>query len=242
MAEPTPSTSPAGDDRNLVRIDDSYLNLSLEDKLTMFWEKNGRAISFVVAAVAVSLVAKWGFDQYAAARSRAISAEYAAATDSAALAAFRAAHPSTQLAGAAALRLADEAYSTSRYTEAAKLYAEAAPLLGGQPLADRARLGLAISQLQAGDAAAKSTLETLANDTALSGTLRAESAFHLAVLARDASATAEARRWSELALSVQPQGLWAQRAMQLASELPVAQTTAQTGEINTEVTFPSPSK
>ncbi len=242
MAEPTPSSSPAGDDRNLVRIDDSYLNLSLEDKLTMFWEKNGRAISFAVAAVAVALIAKWGFDQYAAARSRAIAAEYAAAGDSAALAAFRAAHPTASLAGAAALRLADEAYEASRYAEAAKLYAEAAPLLTGQPLADRARLGVAISQLQAGDSAAKATLETLANDTALARTLRAESAYHLAVLARDASASADARRWSDLALSVEPQGLWAQRAMQLASALPSEPTAAQPTEIDTTVTFPSSSK
>ncbi len=241
MAEPTPTT-PTGDDRNLVRIDDTYLNLSLEDRLTMFWEKNGRAVSFALAAVAIAIVAKWGFDQYAASRSRAVTAAYAAAQDSAALETFRQAHPTAPLAGAAALRLADEAYTAGRYADAAKLYSEAAPLLTGQPLAARARLGAAIAQLQAGDAAAKSSLETLANDTAFARTLRAEAAFHLAILARDAGDNTQTRRWTDLALASDPEGIWAQRAMQLSASLPPAESTEKPAENTGEVNFTSPSK
>ncbi|MBC8010698.1 MAG: hypothetical protein H7067_11455, partial [Burkholderiales bacterium] len=86
----------------------------------------------------------------------------------------------------------------------------------------RARLGAAISPLQAGDvAAARPALEALANDTAFAKALRAESAYHLAVIAKDAAQFPEATRWTEAVLATDPEGMWAQRALQLRGSLPV---------------------
>jgi Uncharacterized protein conserved in bacteria len=241
------SSRTAGDDRNLVTIDENYLAPTLEDKLLIFWEKNGRSVIAVVVLVAVGLIARWGFQVFAENRERAIAAEYAAANDSVALKAFAESQPTAALSGVAYLRLADEAYAEGRFAAAQADYDSAKKILGNNILGDRARLGSAISQIQAGDAAGgKTALEALANDVSYLGTLRGEAAFHLAVLAREAGQPAEARKWVELTLSADPTGLWAQRAMQLSIGLPEdpasteAPANSEGGTASPEVSFSAP--
>jgi hypothetical protein len=215
------SSSTSGDDRNLVTIDENYLAPTFEDKLLMFWEKNGRAVVTVVVVAALAIVARWAFTAYAESRERAIAAEYAAAKDTAGLKAFAQAHPEAELAGVAQLRIADEAYVAGNFAAAQADYEAAAKTLSGQVLGDRARLGAAISKLQAGDAAGgKAALEALAKDVVFTRTLRAEAAFHLALQARDAGQSAEAKKMIELVSNIEPAGFWAQRATQLQSTLP----------------------
>ena len=236
MAAPAPqsSSSTAGDDRNLITIDENYLAPSFEDRVQMFWEKHGKTVSAVIVIAALAIVARWGFEQYAASRERAIAADYAAAADSTALRAFAEANPKAALAGAAYLRLADEAYVANNFSAAVADYQKASALLTGQLLGERARMGAALSQLQAGDAAAaKSSLEALANDTSYARTLRGEAGYHLAVLARDAGQFAEATKWTDLVLSADTAGLWAQRAMQLRSSLP--ETPAELQPVTSEL-------
>lgn len=215
------SSSTSGDDRNLVTIDENYLAPSFEDKLLMFWEKNGRAVIAVVVVIALAIVARWAFQAYAESRERAVAAEYASAKDAAGLKAFAQAHPDAELAGVARLRVADEAYAAGNFAAAQSDYEAAAKALSGQVLGDRARLGAAISKLQAGDSAGgKAALEALAKDVVFTRTLRAEAAFHLALEARNSGQFAEAKKMIELVLTADGTGLWAQRAMQLQSSLP----------------------
>lgn len=222
MAASAPKT-PAGDDRNLVTIDENYLAPSFEDRLQIFWEKNSRTIVALIVIVVLALLARWGFELFAERREQAIRADYAAATTSEQLKAFIAANSAAPLSGVAGLRLADEAYVAGNYAAAREAYAAAVPLLGTDPLAARARLGAAISPLQAGDVAvARPALEALANDTTFAKALRAESAYHLAVIAKDAAQFPEATRWTEVVLATDPEGMWAQRALQLRGSLPAS--------------------
>ncbi len=252
-ADHNPSRT-AGDDRNLVTIDENYLAPSFEDRAVMFWEKHGRTVITVLVLIALAIVGRFAFQHFAEARERAIAAEYAAAQDSAALRAFAEARPTAPLAGAAFLRLADEAYVAGNFAAAQADYEAALRALGASPLGDRARLGFAISKLLAGDTAgAKTALESLANDVVATRTLRGEAAFHLAVLERDAGRPAEAIRWTEQVLGVDPSGLWAQRALQLRMSLPEpaaaapeislqsvpdSSATPATGEAPAAVSFP----
>lgn len=229
MAASAPQ-SPAGDDRNLVTIDENYLAPTFEDRLAIFWEKHARTVVAVIVIVVAALVARWLFGFFAERREMAIRAEYAEASTPEQLQAFAAAHPQAPLSGAAHLRLADQAYEAGNFSAARDAYQAASALLAGQPLGARARLGAAIAPLQSGDTAAgKTALEALANDTAFATTLRAEAAYHLAVLARDSGDTAEATRWTTLVLSVDPEGIWSQRAMQLRSALPPAPEVSVSG-------------
>jgi hypothetical protein len=220
MAE-SASNTPAGDDRNLITIDENYLSLSFEDRLAIFWEKNSRTVLLVLSVVVLAIVSKGAFDYFAARRNRAITAEFAAATSTAQLQAFATTYPTTPLAGLAHLRLADESYTAGTFAAAQAEYSAAAKLLGDNPLAVRARFGAAITLLQAGDASASAALQAIANDTKLPSALRAEAAYHLAVLTRDAGQTAEAARWTDLVLSNDATGFWGQRAMQLRESLPL---------------------
>lgn len=231
------SKPPAGDDRNLVTIDENYLAPSFEDRLQIFWEKHARTISAIVVIVVVALVVRWLFGLFADQRERAIQADYAAASSPAQLQAFITSNPRAPLAGVASLRLADEAYVAGNFADAREHYETAARLLGNDPLGNRARLGAAITPLQAGDTGAgKSALNALVNDTTFVAPLRAESAYHLAVIARDAGDVAEATRLTGVAISVDPEGMWAQRALQLRSGLPVATSPAASESSPTEGT------
>lgn len=215
----TPRT--AGDDRNLVTIDENYLAPSFEDKMLIFWEKNGRTVIAILVIVALAIIARWGFAMFAESRERAIAAEYAAAKDDAARRAFAQSHPTAPLAGVSLLGLADAAYAAGDFSAAQADYDAAAKILPATALGDRARLGSGLSKLQAGDAAgAKSILESLANDPAFTRSLRGEAGFHLAVMARDAGQIADANKWVEQVLATDPSGLWAQRSMMLRSSLP----------------------
>ena len=223
--------SPAGDDRNLVTIDENYLAPTLEDRLQIFWSKHSGKVWALTGLVTAVLVGRYAFESYATYRERQVQADYAAATTTAQLQAFVQTHPSAILAGVAQLRLADEAYSAGNYVAAREAYSAAVPLLVDNPLAARARLGVAFTPLQTGDtAAAKTALEALANDTALARAYRAEAAYHLAIVARDAGQTADATRWIELVTTVEPQGAWANRANQLRESLPaVSESAAASG-------------
>lgn len=226
---------PLGDDRNLVTVDENYLAPTFEDRLRLFWEKNSRVIVAVIVIAVLGILARYGFEWFAARREQAIRADYAVATSDEQLKSFIAANPKAPLAGVAQLRLADEAYTAGNYAAAREGYAAAASLLGNDPVGARARLGAAITPLIAGDAvAARPGLEALANDTTFPAPLRAEVAYHLAVIARDSAQPAESTRWAELVLSTDPEGLWAQRALQLRSSLPANAAPATSAEAATQ--------
>lgn len=233
----TASQTPAGDDRNLVTIDENYLAPTFEDRLQIFWSKHSRTVWTLTGIVAAVIVGRYAFETYAAYRERQVRADYAAASTTAQLQAFVQTHPTAILAGVAQLRIADEAYAAGNYASAREAYAAASPLLADHPLAARARLGAAFAPLQGGDVTtAKPALEALANDTTFARAYRAESAYHLAVLARDAGQVAEATRWVELVISVEPQGAWANRANQMRESLPVVSAPAAAEP--SSVTFP----
>jgi hypothetical protein len=235
--------SPAGDDRNLITVDENYLAPSFEDRLQMFWDKHSRTILVVVVAVVLAILAKGAFGYFAAQREAKIAAEYAAASNTAQLQAFAQAYPTARLAGVAHLRLADESYAAGAFAVAEVDYSAAAKLLGDNPLATRAVLGAAISLLQVGSPGAQPALQAIANDTKLAGVVRAEAAFHLAVGARAAGQVAEATRWTDLVISNDAGGFWSQRAMQLRDSLPLpdavpAAATAVAPAASPSVTFP----
>lgn len=216
-----PPNSPTGDDRNLITVDENYLAPSFEDRLQMFWGKHSSKVLVVLAAGLLAIMAKGSFDYFAEQRESKIVSEYAAASGTAQLQAFVQAHPTARLSGVAHLRLADESYAAGSFAAAELEYTAAVKRLGADPLAIRAALGAAISLLRAGSPAAQTSLQAIANDTRLPGSVRAESAYHLAVGSRAAGQVADATRWADLVISNDKGGFWSQRAMQLRDSLPL---------------------
>lgn len=222
MSTPTtPSTPPAGDDRNLVQVAPAAATPGFEERLQSFWIKNSKAILLVCLVMLLAIVAKGGMEWMQASKERGIAADYAAATTNEQLAAFAAAQPSHVLAGAAHLRIADEAFDESRYAEARTAYEKAAAILPAGPFAGRARLGLAVSKFHTNDVSgAEADLRMLADDVTQLKAVRSEAAYHLAGLAAEAGRTDEVARLADQIMTIDPTSLWSQRAMMLRATLP----------------------
>lgn len=226
------SSSSAGDDRNLVSVDENYIAPTFEDSLRIFWDKNSRAVLAACALVLIVILGKGAFEFMAARRERAVAADYAAATSDEQLKGFVAAHADHVLGGLAQLRLADQAYSASNYAEARSAYEKAAGILKHNAFGQRARLGAAVSAVQAGATSeGEAALKQLSSDLAVDKLVRSEATYHLAALAAGAGNTAEAIRLIEQVTTIDPEGPWTNRASMLRSTLPpVASAEATAGK------------
>jgi predicted negative regulator of RcsB-dependent stress response len=221
-----PKPKPAGDNRNLVTVDENYAAPGLEDHLRLFWEKNARLILTIILAVAVVMVGRGFYQVMQERHAEGVQADYAAATTDSQLKDFIAANPADPLAGVAQLQLADRAYTAGNFSEAQAGYAKALPQLGGTPLAPRAQLGAAVSLLQAGQTeAGRTALTQLANASSLPKATRTEAAYDLAVIAAAAGHTDEVGRLTLQIINIDPGSPFAKRAGELSTLVPSPSTT-----------------
>lgn len=218
------SSSSAGDDRNLVTVDENYLAPTFEDRLRIFWEKNSRAIVVGCVLVLAAILGKGIYEYTRAQREKALAAEFGearAAEGDAKLKAFAAEHGEHALGGLAQLAIADRAYSTANYAEARSAYEKAAHVLKNNAFGQRARLGAAVAAVQGGAAAeGEAALKQIVADLTLDKLVRSEAAYHLASLAAATGNAPEAIRLIEQATVIDPEGHWADRASMLRATLP----------------------
>ena len=182
-------------------------------QLQMFWAKNRTAILIGCAVVLVAILGKGGYEMYVEQREAGIAKEYAEARTSEKLKVFTTVHSTHLLAGTAWLRLADEEYSAGRFAEAAANYAKALPLLKEFPLQGRARLGAAVSKLQAGQTAdGIAALKLIADSASELKSLRAEAAYLLTSQAASSGNAADVQKYADMLDQIDGQSPWAQRA------------------------------
>jgi tetratricopeptide (TPR) repeat protein len=199
--------------------------ISFEEKLRHFWEKNSRVVYISCAAIIAAILVRGGLDYLREQKEKEIAAAYASATTSERLKAFASAHSSHVLGGAAELRLADEAYEAGKYTEAVAGYQKAAEILKDTPFAARAEIGIAVSQILAGQTAdGEGRLQRFADNASQPATLRAEAAYHLATLRAEAGRIDEANALFDRASALDPTGIWAQRSMMQRATLQTSAT------------------
>jgi len=222
-----PTPAPANPNPTPATPGEPVVAPSFEQRLHEFWEnkKNQNAIFAVCAIVLLVIIGRNGYDFYVDRHERSIGAEYATASTSEKLKSFAAAHPGHQLAGAAKLRLGDEAYLGGNFTQAALEYQAAADVLKTGPFAGRARLGAAMAKLQGGQTAeGENQLKQLAADASQMKSVRAEAAYQLASEASAAGRNDEALKYLDQVMAVEQSGTWAQRAMILRTTLPAPTT------------------
>lgn len=219
-ATPPSQPRPAGDDRNLVPVNETTA-LSFEDKVSVFWQKNRALILGTCVAVVVVIVAKGAWDYMAKQRELEVERAYAAAKTPEQLKSFADSHASHTLGAIAQLRMADDAYRAGKSADAVALYDKAVAALEGGPLAARALVGRAMAKVQAGKAAeATSELKQIVDDAKQLKAVRAEAAYHLASLAAESGNAAEVQKLSDQLMQIDPSSPWAARAMALRSTLP----------------------
>jgi len=226
----TPSApSPAGDDRNLVKVDENYVAPSFEERVHRFWQKNSKVVTALLVVILLAIAAKGGWEYLQAQREREIGQAYAAATTPAQVKAFASANPQHPLAGVAHLRTADDAYGEGRFAEAATAYEQAASTLKDSAFASRARLGLAIIKLQTGTSDNQAALKAFASDAKEVKAYRAEALYHLATLAASAKNATDVNAFSDQLMQLDPASPWTQRSLALRASLNSDAATPVTG-------------
>jgi predicted negative regulator of RcsB-dependent stress response len=192
-----------------------------EDRLKEIWDKNRSVIFAGCALILVAIVGKGVWDYVQVQREQGIERDYAQATTPAALRAFADLHPGHPLAGVALLTLADQAYAEGRMADAVAGYERADEALKSGPLAARAQLGEAISEVQSGQVAdGEAALRALAADSKQISTIRAEATYHLATLAAAEGRADEVQSLATQLLQIDPSSPWVQRVFSMEASLP----------------------
>ncbi|MGE9294963.1 MAG: tetratricopeptide repeat protein [Puniceicoccales bacterium] len=173
-----------GDDRNLVEIDDAFSEADIEDRVWLFWQRNKGSI---VAAIVILIGGVIGVNVWKMMQDNKVAslqADYSAAYgEPEQLKTFASKHGDTPLAGLALLDLADTQYTDKDYAAAAGLYQQSLKPLQGTVVSGRARLGLGMAQIKAGQTdQGRSTLTSLIADNSALSTIRAEAGYELAQL------------------------------------------------------------
>jgi hypothetical protein len=217
----TPSNpTPTGDDRNLVAVDPTTAS-SFDDKLHLFWTRNRKVIYGLCVLALIGIIAKEGWEYLARQKKLGVQKDYAAATSPEQLKAFAVSHSDDTLGGIAQLRLADDAYKAGKAADALAGYEKAIASLKDGPLVARAQLGRALAKIQSGKGAeGQAELKKLVDDTKQFKAVRAEAGYHLTSLAVEAGNGADAQKYVDQLMQIDPASLWTQRAMMTRATLP----------------------
>ena len=183
-----------------------------DEQLKAFWLKNEKNI-YIACAVVIVLVLIFGFwRSMRASTEDSVGAAYKAAVTPEKLRAFINENPGSPLAAAAALKLADNAYVSKNYAEAASYYDKAAADKTA-PFASRALIGAAMSKVLGGQSSDGETrLTQILNDTTQPAIARAEAAYHLGTLAANAGRADAAAKLYDQVATLAPKSLWADNA------------------------------
>lgn len=217
------SNSPLpGDDRPVVAASTDLPQVSLEERVQLFWFENKKTILLTCALVFAMLVVKEGVLYYLDQRERAIGTAFASAeTSPEKLRAFAAANSGHKLAGLAWLSIGDDAFKAAKYADAVSAYEKAELLVSGSAFAGRAQIGRAFSIALGGDKAkAEGEFKRIAADEKQAGATRTEARYHLALLAMESGRVDDARKALNEVQQGDESGVWSQRAMALRTSLP----------------------
>ncbi len=223
MSNPPSNQPTAGSAPKADAGDQQPVTPPFDEQLRAFWGKNRNTIYVGVIIVMLAVVARYGYEAIAVRHEAQLESEYAAISTPARFEAFARSHDKHPLAGAAWLKLADDAYSAGSYAEAIARYDRAAAILSGTPFGARALLGKAMAQIQSGKTEeGTAALRKIADDANQFKGVRCEAATHLAALALDAGTFDEVTKRTDQVMQLDPTGAWAQRAMMLRARVPVA--------------------
>jgi len=220
QASSTPQPA-KGDERNVVAVDPTTPQATLEERLAKIWEENRVVILVGIVLVIAAIIGRYAWDSHVATKQREVSAAFGLAETAEAKLAFAREHADSPLAGVALIGAADDAYAAADYVLAGQRYAQAAAVLREPLILARARLGEAVSALQGGSTSkGEELLRQVGGDVAVPEAIRAEAWYHLAAHLRDAGNIAGAREAVTKVSEVSPRGLWGMRAAGLAAKLP----------------------
>lgn len=223
MSKEDKSQKPAKANPNPSADPDSELppDADIEERFNDFWKRNGPGI---FAAIALGAVIVLGVQGYQYAGERAEQAAQAAYQDIETLEdqiTFAESHRKHRISGIAFLEAADESYENGNFEKAAALYREADQIFREGFFRSRARLGLGLSLVLKGEVAeAERNLQAVVNDSLALDQIRAEAAYHLAVLRWEQENFSGVRAALDVVFTLPNAGFWTMQASDLQERIP----------------------
>jgi len=197
-----------------------------EEILLEFWNRNRRVIEGVAGLLLVAVVCYQVMIYVGERRKAALQRVYQEALEGEERISFAEANSGDSLSGFAYLEEAHREYDEREFVAAAEHYRLAMETLEDTPLEGRARFGFAMARIQSGygDEGGSALLE-IANNMHELDTIRAEAAYHLAVLHWEREEFAEMKDQIELIVGLEFPGLrkpsyWISKANELMNSLP----------------------
>ncbi len=230
----------AGDDRNLVLVDEDFQDADFEDRVWLYWQRHGKKTVAIAVLVFLAIIGTIVYVEVGKMRLAALQNEFANAQTTEQKLAFAAANTSDTIAGTAYFAAGNELFSAEKYSEAAEAYGNAARVFSREEktasMGARAQIAQASALARAKDglAPALALLKTLAGTPSADPLYRGQAMYALAAEALSAGNLAEARLWlNEIERALPPQNVWRPQAQvlieiepKLASDVVAAGTPA----------------
>lgn len=218
------ATKAAGDDRNLVLVDEDFQDADFEDHVWLFWQRHGRQTIAVATLVFVAIIAAIVFVEVKKMRLSSLQIDFSAAETIEQKLAFAAANENRPLAGAAYFAVGTEYSEAEKFAEAADAFGKAAAVFDDfddfAAMRDRALVAQAASTARTGTpeslAAAQELLKKIAASPNSDPLYRGQAMYELATIALSADDFATARLWlNEMDRSLEPANFWQERKRSL---------------------------
>ncbi len=192
----------AGDDRNLVLVDDDFQDADFEDKVWLFWKRHGKKTIFAAVALFLAIFGAIVYVQSKNIHEANLFAKFAAAKTPEQKRKFASENVSDPIAGTIFYEFAAENFAAEKFEDAAKDFEEAAKIFANfdeETFAfarSRAEIGAANSLLKAKKTdEAKEIFKKVASTLTSETTMRGQAMFNLAVLALAENDVPAAKMW-----------------------------------------------
>lgn len=215
------SKDPILEDDKSAEVSGGFEGADFEQKVILVWENYRQVILTVIGVIILSLLIYQTMLYLAERKELAVETAFQEAESDDALINFAREHPHHKLAGFAYLQVANKKYEEDEFMQAAEYYTNAVSELDNTSMQGRARLGVAMSNLLAGNTdQGIEALDKIANDPSLLDTYRAEATYQLAVNfweKRDYSSLDRELRRIE---SLKKSGMWVSKASVMRNSIP----------------------
>lgn len=193
-------------------------NPDIDEHLHGLWQKYGQMVVYACGLILLFYVGRAGWGYISSEKESSIRQAFSAAKTPEQLKAFVSDHPDHPLAAVADVEIGDQAYAAGQMDTAISSYREAILHLKGDPLEARARIGLAMAQIAAGQAPeGEAALRALLDDPGQIAVVRVEAGYQLANLAATAGRQADVQKLALQMMQIDPNSPWTQKAFTLSS-------------------------
>lgn len=217
--DPKPSAQTANKEQLQASRRELDKALPPEERIKLWWEKNRAAL---LAGAILALLAVAGFQGlrlYRQAFDTRVQQAWLETQSTEDRRSFAESYSNHPLAGIAWMQLGDDAYQRDDFSQAAGYYRRAVEALVEPVFLGRARLGAAVAALRSGERdQARSALEAVANDPQGLHAIRAEAAYHRAILAIEDGEQETLERYFDLLTTLRFAEGWISRLQEVRAQ------------------------